>query len=60
MQTNQPRRQTLNHLHYRALTFLGHQPSVLVTLRLGTTENYIQYPVVNHTGKEYKKEYMYN
>ena len=60
MQTNQSRRQTLNHLRYRALTFLGHQLSVLVTLRLGTTENYIQDPVVNHTGKEYEKEYMYN
>ena len=29
---------------------------------LYTTGNYIQYPVINHNGKEYKKEctYMYN
>ena len=24
-----------------------------------STENYIQYPVINHNGKEYEKEYMY-
>ena len=23
------------------------------------TENYIQYPVINHNGKEYEKEYIY-
>ena len=27
---------------------------------LYSTENYIQYPVINHNGKEYEKEYMYN
>ncbi len=25
---------------------------------LYSTGNYIQYPVINHNGKEYKKEYM--
>ena len=24
-----------------------------------STGNYIQYPVINHNGKEYKKEYIY-
>ena len=24
-----------------------------------STGNYIQYPVINHNGKEYRKEYMY-
>ena len=24
-----------------------------------TTGNYIQYPVINHNGKEYEKEYIY-
>ena len=27
---------------------------------LYSTGNYIQYPVVNHNGKEYEKVYMYN
>ena len=27
---------------------------------LFSTGNYIQYPVINHNGKEYKKEYIYN
>ena len=27
---------------------------------LYSTGNYIQYPVINHNGKEYEKEYMYN
>ena len=29
---------------------------------LYSTENYMQYPMINHNGKEYKKEciYMYN
>ena len=26
---------------------------------LYSTGNYIQYPVINHNGKEYEKEYMY-
>ena len=26
---------------------------------LYSTENYIQYPVINHNGKEYEKEYIY-
>ena len=26
---------------------------------LQSTENYVQYPVVNHNGKEYEKEYVY-
>ena len=26
---------------------------------LYSTGNYIQYPVINHNGKEYKKEYTY-
>ena len=26
---------------------------------LYSTENYIQYPVINHNGKEYKKERIY-
>ena len=26
---------------------------------LYNTENYIQYPVINHNGKEYEKEYIY-
>ena len=26
---------------------------------LYSTENYIQYPGINHNGKEYKKEYIY-
>ena len=26
---------------------------------LYSTENYIQYPVINHKGKEYEKEYIY-
>ena len=26
---------------------------------LQSTENYIQYPVINRNGKEYEKEYMY-
>ena len=26
---------------------------------LYSTGNYIQYPVINHNGKEYKKEYIY-
>ena len=25
---------------------------------LYSTENYIQYPVINHNGKEYEKEYI--
>ena len=25
---------------------------------LYSTENYIQYPVINHSGKEYEKEYI--
>ena len=29
-------------------------------LLLYSTGNYIQYPVINHTGKEYKKECIYN
>ena len=24
-----------------------------------STGNYIQYPVINHNGKEYEKEYIY-
>ena len=27
---------------------------------LCSTRNYIQYPVINHNGKEYEKEYMCN
>ena len=27
---------------------------------LYSTRNYIQYPVINHNGKEYEKVYMYN
>ena len=27
---------------------------------LHSTENYIQYPVINRHGKEYEKKYMYN
>ena len=26
---------------------------------LYSTRNYIQYPVINHNGKEYEKEYIY-
>ena len=26
---------------------------------LYSTGNYIQYPVINHNGKEYEKEYIY-
>ena len=26
---------------------------------LYSTGNYIQYPVINHNGKEYEKEYLY-
>ena len=26
---------------------------------LWNTGNYIQHPVINHNGKEYKKEYVY-
>ena len=26
---------------------------------LHSTRNYIQYPVINHNGKEYEKEYIY-
>ena len=26
---------------------------------LQSTGNYIQYPVINHNGKEYEKEYIY-
>ena len=26
---------------------------------LYNTENYIQYPVINHSGKEYEKEFVY-
>ena len=26
---------------------------------LNSVENYSQYPVINHNGKEYEKEYMY-
>ena len=26
---------------------------------LYSTENYIQYPVINHNGKYYEKEYIY-
>ena len=26
---------------------------------LYSTGNYVQYPVINHNGKEYKKEYIY-
>ena len=26
---------------------------------LYSTQNYIQYPVINHNGKEYEKEYIY-
>ena len=26
---------------------------------LYSTGNYIQYPIINHNGKEYEKEYMY-
>ena len=26
---------------------------------LDSTGNYIQYPVINHNGKEYEKEYIY-
>ena len=31
-------------------------------IRLYSTENYVQYPMINHNGKEYEKEciYMYN
>ena len=31
-------------------------------IRLHSTEDYVQYPVINHNGKEYEKEciYMYN
>ena len=27
--------------------------------RLYSTRNYIQYPLTNHNGKEYEKEYIY-
>ena len=27
---------------------------------LYNTGNYVQYPVINHNGKEYDKEYMFN
>ena len=29
------------------------------TVLLHSTGNYIQYPVINHSGKEYEKEHMY-
>ena len=29
------------------------------TVLLYSTGNYIQYPVINHNGKEYEKEYIY-
>ena len=28
-------------------------------IRLYSTGNYIQYPMINHNGKEYEKEYIY-
>ena len=27
---------------------------------LYSTGNYIQYPIINHDGKKYEKEYVYN
>ena len=26
---------------------------------VGSTGDYVQYPVINHNGKEYEKEYIY-
>ena len=30
-----------------------------IKVLLYSTGNYIQYPVINHNGKEYEKEYIY-
>ena len=30
-----------------------------ITVLLYSTWNYIQYPMINHNGKEYEKEYIY-
>ena len=32
----------------------------LISFLLYSTRNYIQYLAVNHNGKEYEREYMYN
>ena len=42
-------------LEWKTHMFTGPNNKVL----LSSTGNYIQYPVVNHSGKEYEKERIY-
>ena len=38
---------------------LGYNEWINNKVLLQSTGNYIQYPVINHHGKEYEKEYIY-
>ena len=41
------------------IELLGYDANKLWALTIVHLENYIQYPVINHNGKEYEKEYKY-
>ena len=41
------------------IELLGYDANKLWALTIVHLENYIQYPVINHNGKEYEKECIY-
>ena len=49
---------TVTHVTLREKSWIQNSV-IIVTILLHSTGNYIQYPVINHNGKEFKKKNVY-